>query len=128
MSGANWEIAHLALDPAKVAAVAAGDDTFLKNLVEHPMMKGPSLRRGNSALSKHFAADYAHSMEKRELVRIFIGFEGCFVHQAADGEVSQQESVEFLAHQIGVLLRSTIRAPRRWVLSSSNAVSISPRW
>ena len=40
-------------------------------------------------------------MEKRELVRVFIGFEGCFVHQAADGEVSHQESVEFLAHQIG---------------------------
>jgi hypothetical protein len=46
MSGADWKIAHLALDPAKVAAVAAGDDTFLKSLVEHLIMKGPSLRRG----------------------------------------------------------------------------------
>jgi hypothetical protein len=46
MSRAEWKFAHLALDPAEVAAVAAGDDAFLKNLVEHLIMKGSPLRRG----------------------------------------------------------------------------------
>jgi hypothetical protein len=42
----EWEIAHLALYPAEVSAVAAGDDALLKYLVEHFFMKGPLLRRG----------------------------------------------------------------------------------
>ena len=86
MSRADWKIAHTALDRAEVASVAAGDDAFLKNLVEHVIMKGSPLRRGNIAMYNHFAADHAHGMERRELVRISIGIESGFVHQSADGE------------------------------------------
>jgi hypothetical protein len=46
LSRAEWEIAHLAFDAAEIAAVAAGDDAFLKDLVEDRFMKGPLLRRG----------------------------------------------------------------------------------
>jgi hypothetical protein len=46
MSRAEWKIAHLVFHPAEVSAVAAGDDAFLKNLVEHLIMKGSPLRRG----------------------------------------------------------------------------------
>lgn len=46
MSRAEWKIAHLVLDPAEVATVAAGDNAFLKNLVEYLIMKGSPLRRG----------------------------------------------------------------------------------
>jgi hypothetical protein len=34
-------------------------------------------------------ADHAHSVQGREPVGIFIGLEGGFVHQTADGEVGQ---------------------------------------
>ena len=46
MSRAEREIAHLALDPAEIAAVAAGDDAFLEYLAKHRLMKGSPLRRG----------------------------------------------------------------------------------
>ena len=46
VSWADWKIAHLALDSAEVAAVAAGDDAFLKDLVEYLIMKGSPFRRG----------------------------------------------------------------------------------
>ena len=46
MSGSERKIAHLALDAAEVAVVAAGYDAFLKYLVENRAMKGPLLRRG----------------------------------------------------------------------------------
>jgi hypothetical protein len=39
------EVAHLALDPAWIAAAAAGDDPVLEKLIEHLVMKGfPQLR------------------------------------------------------------------------------------
>ena len=46
MSRAEWKIAHLALDPAEVATVAAGHDAFLKDLVEDRFMKSHPLPRG----------------------------------------------------------------------------------
>lgn len=42
-------------------------------------------------------------MEEGETIRILIGLQGCFVHQAADGEVGHQQAVEFLPNQIGSL-------------------------
>jgi hypothetical protein len=39
MSGTEREIAHLALDAAEIAAVAAGQDAFFKYLVEDRFMK-----------------------------------------------------------------------------------------
>jgi len=42
---AQREVAHLALDPAWIAAAAVGDDAFLQNLLQHPVMKlFPQLR------------------------------------------------------------------------------------
>jgi hypothetical protein len=46
LPGSDREIAHLALNPAEVAAVAAGDDAFLEYLGKHCLMKGFLLRRG----------------------------------------------------------------------------------
>ena len=43
---AEGEVAHLALDAAGIAAIAAGDNTFLKDLVENRVMKSSPLLRG----------------------------------------------------------------------------------
>ena len=40
-------------------------------------------------------------MQEREPVGVLAGFERGFVHQAANGEVSHHEAVEFLANQVG---------------------------
>jgi hypothetical protein len=46
MSRSEREVAHLALDSAGIAPIAAGYDAFFEYLVEHCVMKGPSLPRG----------------------------------------------------------------------------------
>jgi hypothetical protein len=46
LSWAEREFAHLALDPAEFAAVAAGRDPFFKYLVDDGFMKFPLLQRG----------------------------------------------------------------------------------
>jgi hypothetical protein len=46
VSRAKREIAHLALDAAEIAPVAAGYDAFLEDLVKNRLMKSPLLRRG----------------------------------------------------------------------------------
>lgn len=43
---AERKVAHLSLDAAEIAAVAAGHDALLKNLVEHGFMKCIPLPRG----------------------------------------------------------------------------------
>jgi hypothetical protein len=73
LPGSDREIAHLALNAAEVAAVAAGDDAFLEYLGKHCLMKGFLLGRGNSAIGGHFAADHAHGVEEREPVGGFLG-------------------------------------------------------
>jgi len=45
MTRSQREIAHLALDAARIAAAATGGDAVLEDLVEHALMKGfPQLR------------------------------------------------------------------------------------
>jgi len=46
LSGPERKIAHLAFDPAEIAAVAARHDAFLEYLAKHRLMKGSPLRRG----------------------------------------------------------------------------------
>ena len=46
MARTERKVAHLALDPAKIAAIAAGDDVFLEYFAKHRLMKGSPLRRG----------------------------------------------------------------------------------
>ena len=67
-------------------------------------------------------------MHQGDPIRIFRGAEGGFVHQPPDGEVGHHQQRELLPDQIRCLAAQNVRAPRRWVLSSSNAVSISQRW
>src|SRR5664279_287035 len=55
---------------------------------------------GNSGKAMNFAANNSHGMHEREPIRVFIRLEGRFMHQAPDGEMSHQEAVELLAHQI----------------------------
>jgi len=98
---------------------------FLQNLVEHRLMEGFSLLRGNSDEVGEFAADNPHGMQERESVRVFPGLQRRFVHESADGKMRHHQPVEFLTHEVRVLLRSTILEPRRCVFSSSSAVSIS---
>jgi hypothetical protein len=43
---AEREVAHLALDAAGIAAIAAGDNALLKDLVENRVMKSSPLPRG----------------------------------------------------------------------------------
>ncbi len=42
-------------------------------------------------------------MDKRQLIRIGVGLDGGVVHQAANGEVRQEEAITFLADQVGGL-------------------------
>ena len=44
--GRIGRFAHLALDAAEIAAIAAGDDAFLEYFAKHRLMKGSPLRRG----------------------------------------------------------------------------------
>jgi hypothetical protein len=45
MPRTKWEVAHLALDASQVAAIPAGDDPLLQNLLEHSVMERfPPLR------------------------------------------------------------------------------------
>jgi hypothetical protein len=44
--GTKGEVAHLALDASQVAAIAAGDDPLLQNLVEDSARKRFPLLRG----------------------------------------------------------------------------------
>jgi hypothetical protein len=45
-AGTEGEVAHLALDAAGIAAIAAGDCTFIKDFVENGVMKCLPLPRG----------------------------------------------------------------------------------
>ncbi len=47
--GPKREVAHLSLDAAEIAAVAAGHDALLKNLVEHGFYERPSSAVGGIA-------------------------------------------------------------------------------
>ncbi len=111
----NRIIAHLALDPSTVPSIATQYDSFLKYL-ESCLTKSP-------LMPKRRITRNARRNESRSGLRQLAEQP----HQATDSDLSHQESVELLAHQSGVLLRSTILAPRRWVLSPSNTVSISRR-
>ena len=46
MTRSQREVAHLALDPAGIAAAAAGDDAVLEDFVEDALMKGSTQPRG----------------------------------------------------------------------------------
>jgi hypothetical protein len=46
MTRSQREVAHLALDPARITAAAAGDDAILEKLVEHAVMKCFAQLRG----------------------------------------------------------------------------------
>ena len=85
------------------------------------------LRGGKCEEEREFSADDANGVQEGEAIRILVGFEGRFMHDAADGEVRHHQAEELLLHQVGVLLRKTMSAPRRWVFISSSAVSISQR-
>ena len=84
MSRAEWKIAHLVFHPAEVSAVAAGDDAFLKNLVEHfsrhtlsiANVPEDELGNGYEYLIKQFADDSGHTAQEfytnRTLVHLMV--------------------------------------------------------
>jgi hypothetical protein len=97
----------------------------LEDLIEDGGMQRCSLVWGNGCEGREPAPDDANRMEEGQSVGILIGFEGGFMDQAADREMRHQETIELLAHQIGGPAAQDELAPRRWVLSSPRAVSIS---
>ena len=46
MSRPQWEAAHFALDPARLALAAAGHHALLQDLLEHALVKQVALHRG----------------------------------------------------------------------------------
>src|SRR3990172_13146009 len=54
----------------------------------------------DSIIGGEFAANDAHRMQEREAIGVLVSLQGSFVHQSADGEVSQQEPVELLPDQV----------------------------
>ena len=50
-------------------------------------------------MGRYTSLDNPYGMEEREPVGIFIGLQCGFVHQAADGIVRQQQTIEFLLDQ-----------------------------
>lgn len=84
MTGSQVEVAHLTLDPARIAPAAPGHEAFLQNLLQHAFMKAFTQPRGNSVDRGEFAPDHTDGVQKRELIGIDIGFEGGLVHQAED--------------------------------------------
>src|SRR5271170_7232464 len=56
---------------------------------------------GNSAIEGQLAAKHAHAVHKRNPIGVFPRLQSGLVHQAADGEVGEEQTVELLAHQIG---------------------------
>jgi hypothetical protein len=46
MTRSQVEVAHLTLDPARIAATALGDDPFLQNFLQYAFMKAFPQPRG----------------------------------------------------------------------------------
>lgn len=68
--------------------------------------------RANSVERGKLATDNAHSMEKRESVRILICFQCGFMHETANGKVGQDQPAEFLLHQVrGLAAENDFTAP-----------------
>src|SRR6187402_310668 len=60
-------------------------------------------RGGNSGEEGEFSTNDADGVQEGEPVGILVGFQRSLMHQAANGEVSHQESKEFLPNQIRCL-------------------------
>src|ERR1700751_3322261 len=56
-------------------------------------------RGGNSAVTGHPPLDHVHGEDERKPVRIFIGLQGGFMHQTADGKVCHQQTEKLLSDQ-----------------------------
>jgi hypothetical protein len=81
---------RLRLDTARSSKIPAGTRSWNAALSSG----------GNSGKAGKFAANNSHGVNERKPVRVFIRLEGRFLHQAPDGEVSHQEAIELLAHQV----------------------------
>ena len=68
---------------------------------------------GNSVVDRQLTTDDPHCVNKRQPIGVLIGFDGRFMHQAANGEVGHHETVELLTDQIGCLApKDNPRAPQ----------------
>jgi hypothetical protein len=64
---------------------------------------GASPPGGNCRPVSNLAARDAQRTDKRDPVRIVVGFAGNMVHQGSDRVVDEQEAVEFLVCPVGAL-------------------------
>jgi hypothetical protein len=47
----------------------------------------------------HASLDHADRVKEGKPVGVFVGLQGSFVHQAADGEVRHEQAIKLLSHQ-----------------------------
>src|SRR5271169_5710987 len=53
-------------------------------------------RGGNGAEDQQFPADDSDRMQERQSIRVFVGSQRRFVHEAANGEMRHHQAEEFL--------------------------------
>ena len=75
--------------------MATGNNPLLKNFVEDRCVECFSRRGGNSAVTRHPPLDNVHGVDEGQPIGVFIGLQGGFVHQAADGEMRHPQTEEF---------------------------------
>jgi hypothetical protein len=70
-------------------------------------------RGGNSTEARHAPLDDVHRVEQGKPVGVFVGLEGSFVYETADGKVRHQQTIEFLLYQLWRLTAQyDLRAPQ----------------
>ncbi len=97
---AQRETAHLTLDAAWVRRLWL--DTARSSKISSKTLSWNAARSpgGKSGEALKFAANNSDCVNEREPVRVFIRPESRCMHQATDGEVGHQQTVEFLTHQV----------------------------
>jgi hypothetical protein len=55
---------------------------------------------GNGNEAGKAPLDNADSVDEREAVWVFVGLQGSLVHQATDREVSHEQAIKLLPHQV----------------------------
>ena len=124
----QWIVAHFALKPARIASRPTRCDSFLKDLHQYRLMECfPVLRGEWTRIARFSCAPRARHGEKR--VDPDLHPPSVPPHASAHESQSEPSSIHKTpaVPRSGVLLRNTILEPRKCVLSSSNAVSISQR-
>ena len=97
-------VAHLAFHATGVDSVATGTDALLLQTISWKAF----LAERDSNVAGHVPLDNVDRMHEREPIGIFVGLQGGFMHQAANGKVRHQQDIDLQFHQSDALPRNTI--------------------